>query len=155
MDRTATPADAELILKLYDLRREAQMRKARDWFANSFWPQSFDDVMKPFKDFGSAESANFRQVVSYWEMAVSLVDRGALNADLFMDNSGEMFFVYLKLKPFLAQLRQTMNSPEFMSKAEKFIESSAEGKARLERMQKNFENWKKMQEQMQQQGAGR
>jgi hypothetical protein len=155
MDRIATPADAELILKLYDLRREAQMRKARDWFASSFWPKTFDDVMKPFTDFTSPESAYFRQVVSYWEMAVSLVDRGALNPDLFMDNSGEMCFVYLKLKPFLAQLRETMNAPEFMSKTEKIIESSPEAKARLERMQKNFERWQQMREQMQQTGAGR
>jgi L-rhamnose mutarotase len=154
MDRNATSADAELILKLYDLRREAQMRKARDWYAGTFWPQTFDDVMKPFTDFGSAESAYFRQVVSYWEMASSLVHRGALNADLFLDNSGEMIFVYLKLKPFLSQLRQTMNAPEFMAKVEALLESSPEAKARMERLQKNFDNWKKMREQKQQ-TAGR
>jgi hypothetical protein len=151
MDRTATPADAELILKLYDFRREAQMRKARAWFAASFWPQTFDELMKVVGDFAVPENAYFRQVTSYWEMAASLVLRGALNPDLFFDNNGEMFFVYAKLKPFLAEARQKLNSPEFLARVEKVAESTPEGKVRLERMQQHFETrWKMMREQKQQ-----
>jgi hypothetical protein len=156
MDRIATPADAELILKLYDLRREALMRKAREWFGGSFWPQSFEEVIKIFGNFALPENAYLRQVISYWEMAASLVLRGALNAELFNDSNGEMYFVYAKMKPFLSQLRQTMNAPEFLSKVEQLAESTPEGRARLERIQQNLQKWSQMRaQQMQQTGAGR
>ena len=108
-ENKATTADAQLILQLYDLRREAEMRKARN-FIGSFSPKSFEDVMKVVGAFGNQENAWFRQVYSYWEMAASLVLRGAVNDTLFNDNSGEMYFVFAKIKPFLKQLRETLNS---------------------------------------------
>src|SRR3974390_3020800 len=131
MERTATPADAELILKLYDLRREPTMREARKWYTSSFWPEKMEDVMKVFTDFASAENAYFRQVTSYWTMAASLVQHGALNSALFLDNSGEMLLVYMKLKPFLAQMRQVMNAPDFMATIEKVAESTEKGRAQV------------------------
>ena len=90
-ENKATTADAQLILQFYDLRREAEMRKARN-FIGSFSPKSFEDVMKVVGAFGNQENAWFRQVYSYWEMAASLVLRGAVNDTLFNDNSGEMYF---------------------------------------------------------------
>ena len=81
----ATPADAELILKLYDLRREPVMREARKYVFD-FAPQSIDDVMAVLGDFSSKENAYMRQVFGYWGMAASLVLRGALNEDLARDN---------------------------------------------------------------------
>ncbi len=154
MEKPATTADADLILKLYDLRREAQMRKARDWFAFHCWPKNFEELAKLIGDFGAPENACFRQVTSYWEMAASLVLRGALDAGLFLDSSSEMFFVYARLKPFLAEARQKFN-PEFMARVEKLAESTPEGRARVERMQEHFkaDHWKKFREQAS--GAGR
>lgn len=102
MSNRATQADAELILKLYDLRREAVMRQARS-FLFSFAPQTIDEVMAIVADFSIQENAYVRQVVGYWEMAASLVLRGALNEDLATDNFAEMFFVYARLEPFLAE----------------------------------------------------
>ena len=102
--KRATAKDAKLILELYDLRREAEMRKARNYFVLQFNPQSAEDAMKVISGFGSDENRWFRQVVSYWEMAASLVLRGTINEELFLDSNGEMFFVYAKMKPFLASL---------------------------------------------------
>src|SRR5271157_3014902 len=103
MAKKATPHDANLVLKLYDLRREAEMRKARSWFVAEFWPQSADDVLQVANAFPSQENAWLRQVGGYWDMAAALVLHGALNEELFLQPgiSGEMFFLFAKLYPFL------------------------------------------------------
>ena len=135
MDTThATTADAELVLHLYDLRREAEMRKARNWFAEEFWPQNFSDVEQLMSQFGSPQNRWFRQLVSYWEMAAALVLRGALQQALFLDTCGEAWFVYAKLKPFLKEHRAKF-MPEFLSRVEKVVEGSAEGRERLQHME--------------------
>jgi hypothetical protein len=135
--RNATAADAELILKLYDLRREALMRKARDSVAN-FWPRSAEEVLQIAQAFGTEQNAYFRQVVSYWEMAASLVLKGTLNEELFLESGGEMVFVFAKLSPFLPDIRKAMNAPEFFSRVEKLLNGSQKGrqmlKATLERV---------------------
>src|SRR5512143_839149 len=119
--KNASAKDAQVVLRFYDLRREAEMRKARNFYAMQFNPQSFDDVMKVVGAFGSDENRWFRQMVSYWEMGASLVLRGAVHEELFLDNAGEMFFVFCKIKPFLAQLRKQFNSPEFLGHMDKLI----------------------------------
>src|SRR5437764_12443902 len=105
MPGTATPADAELILKLYDLRREPELRKARNWWLGTFWPNSVDDILKIGGAMGTQENAWMRQVGGYWEMAAALVLNGALNQELFLEGSvsGEMFFIFAKIKPFLPE----------------------------------------------------
>ena len=134
-----TTADAELILKLYDLRREAVMRKARDSVA-FFWPQSAEEVVQLAMNFGSEQNAYFRQVVSYWEMAASFVLKGALNEELFMESAGEMLFVFAKLHPYLRELRTRLDAPEFFSRVEQLLNRSKSGKQKLkatiERVQK-------------------
>ena len=136
--RSATAADAELIMKLYDLRREAVMRKAREAVAN-FWPQSVEEVVQIAQAFGSEQNAYFRQVVSYWEMAASFVLKGALNEELFLESGGEMIFVFAKLHPFLPEIRERLNAPEFFSRVEQLLKRNANGrqklKATLERVQ--------------------
>ena len=126
----ATPQDAELVLKLYDLRREAEMRKARAWIAAEFWPNSFEDYMKVMGDMASDGNRWVRQVISFWEMAAGLAVHGAINQELFLEPSvsGEMFFVYTKLKPILAEIRQKMNSPEFLANSEKLITGTETGR---------------------------
>jgi hypothetical protein len=89
MPKKPTAADAQLILELYDLRREAEMRKARSWWGGSFWPQNADEVVKVATAFATPENAWLRQVLGYWDMAASLVLRGALNEDLFFDSGAE------------------------------------------------------------------
>ena len=133
----ATPADAELILKLYDFRREAVMREARS-FIFGFSPQTIDDVMTIISDFSSKENAYVRQVIGYWDMAASLVLRGALNEDLARDNFVELLFVYARLEPFLAEVRQRTGMETFAAKMQKFVEGSPEAQARVARFQQRF-----------------
>lgn len=133
----ATPQDAELILKLYDLRREPVMREARN-FLFGFMPQSADDLMAVIGDFSLKESAYLRQVVGYWDMAASLVLRGALNEELARDNFQEMLFVYSKLEPFLAEVRKQTGMEGLAAHIQKFVESSPEAQARVKRFQERF-----------------
>ena len=133
MSTQASANDAELVLKLYDLRREAEMRKARNWWAAQFWPENADDVFKVGMAMGTPENAWLRQVVGYWEMAASLVLHGAINEELFMEPAicGEMFFVFAKVHPFLKELREKFQSPTMMANIEKLINKSQKGREQL------------------------
>src|ERR1700756_2024818 len=104
---TPTHADAELILKLYEARREPEIRKARQWWTSTFWPESADDIVKVIRTPGSQENNWLRQVLGYWGMASSFVTHGVLSEDLFFEPSfsGEMFFIYAKVEPYLKELR--------------------------------------------------
>jgi hypothetical protein len=126
-----TAKDAQIIMRLYDLRREAEMRKARLWFAG-WWPRDAHDVLRVIQGADPQENAWFRQVSSYWDMAASLVLRGVLNEELFVDSGGEMWTVLSKLHPFLKEVRETINSPHFYERIEKLATQSKEGRERLE-----------------------
>jgi hypothetical protein len=141
MAKKATATDAQLIMQLYDLRREAEMRKARNWWFTSFWPRSPDDFMKVAQAVGSPENNWLRQVSGYWSMAASFVLQGALNADLFLQPavSGEMFIVFAKVHPFLKELREKAGDPHMFSTIEKVINSSKFGRDRLKFMLKRIE----------------
>ena len=141
----ATTADAELILRLYDLRREAEMRKARNWFAGEFWPRSFAELEQTMMRFETPQSRWIGQVVSYWEMAAALVIRGALHPGLFYDTCGEAWFYYAKLKPFVQESRKKF-SPEFLVNLEKTIEGSAEGRERLRQVEQHIAQFRAMAE---------
>src|SRR4030088_3273922 len=99
--------DANLILKLYDLRREAVMRDARNWFF-TFNPTSVQDFIDALM---GEHSGHYRMVVSYWDMAASMVNQGAIDEDLFNASGGEMVFVYAKIAKFIPELRQLFGSP--------------------------------------------
>jgi hypothetical protein len=133
----ATSADAQIVLQLYDFRREAEMRKARNFVAN-WWPQNADDIVNLAMAFGSPENAWMRQVFTYWDMAACLALRGAIHPGLAFDSLGEMWFVYAKVKPFIKEYRQKMNAPESFSNIEKFIESTPEGRQRLKTLQERL-----------------
>ena len=126
MPNNPTTADAELILKLYDLRREAEIRKARNWWVTQFWPESVEEIMKIATALGTQENNWLRQVGGYWEMAASLVLHGTVNQDLFLEPSfsGEMFFIYAKVRPFVKELREKMQAPQVFGNVEKLINSS-------------------------------
>jgi hypothetical protein len=126
MAKKATYADAQLILQLYDLRREPELRKARSWWLGEFWPQNADDFAKVAGATGTAENAWLRQCSSYWSMAALLVLSGTLNAELFLhpSNSGEMYFILAKVHPFLKELREKMGDPHLFGNIERVIHSS-------------------------------
>ena len=140
MGDKATSSDVELILKLYDLRREPEMRKARNWWITSFAPQSIDDIMKIGMSLGSQENNWLRQVAGYWEMAASFVLHGALNQDLFLEGSfsGEMFVIFGKVQPFLKELREKMQNPTAFGNMEKVIMNAKGGPERLKQTQERI-----------------
>jgi hypothetical protein len=141
-----TSADAELILKLYDLRRESEMRKARNWWIGTFSPESAEDAMKVGMVLGSQENNWLRQVIGYWEMASSLVLHGALNQSLFMEGSfsGEMFVVFGKIQPFLKELREKMQNPNAFGNMEKLIMNAKGGPERLKQTQERTAMFRNM-----------
>jgi hypothetical protein len=132
----ATPAHAQIILQLYELRRETEMRNARHFISAEFWPQSAEDVMRLVRAYPSPENTHLRQVTSYWEMAASMVLRGALHEGLFYDCTGEMYCVFAKFKPFLAELRAKL--PYFLLSVEQVIMNTQEGRERLGRLERRL-----------------
>jgi len=131
----ATAADGELILKLYELRTETVMRQARAWITGEFWPTTADEFFVVQNDFGSEKSCWLRQVVTYWEMAASLVLHGALSADLFVDCNSEPFFILAKFAPFLPEIH--VKNPTYFSKTLQLIEVSQSASVRYEAMKRN------------------
>jgi hypothetical protein len=132
--KRATSDDAKLILRLYDLRREPLMRKARN-FVNNFFPQSATEFLQLMQAWGSDENAYLRQVLSYWDMAASLVLRGALQEELFLDSAGEMVFNFSKIQPFLAEIRAGMGAADFIHNIETLMTRSKAARAKVKTVQ--------------------
>ena len=99
------------ILKLYELRSEETMRKARDWFATGFHPESMQDILQVLT---SEHSAKFRMVASYWDMAAAFVIFGAINPEMFNAINTEHVLVYAKLQPFLEEIRAMPGIPPYL-----------------------------------------
>ena len=118
--------DAELMLRLYDLRREEKLRRAREWFTHEFRAQSYDEFLKKFPR-GSEENAFFRMVVTYWEMVGSIVNSGLIKQDFFFQNTGEFFGVWEKIKGLIPGARETFKNPHLYKN--------------LEEMAGNYEQW--------------
>ncbi len=133
---------ADLILKLYDLRREATMRKARDWMF-SFNPTSAADIEATMMD--PEVGGYLRMVLSYWDMAGALVNHGAIDADLFSETVGEHIGVYAKIEPFIGDMREKWQMPEAFANLEKVILDRPDG---AEKVAKTREFMKSILEQM-------
>ena len=138
MPKKATAEDAQIIMKLYDLRRESEMRNARKWFAG-WWPTSADGVIAIINGGGTQENAWFRQVSGYWDMAASFVLRGILNEELFWDSGGEMWFTFAKLQPFLAEVREKTGNKMLYTRIEKVATRTKDGRDRLQMFSKRAE----------------
>lgn len=123
---------ADLILKLYDLRRETKMREARNWIF-SFNPTSAEHYFQTMMD--PEVGGYLRMVTSYWDMAATMVNHGAIDADLFNETAGEHFMVFAKIQPFLAEFREKMQSPEAFKNLEKVILDAPNGAERLAKTQ--------------------
>lgn len=124
--------DADILLKLYDLRREPELRKARDWCTLEFRPSSAADVLAVLREAGKTDKNRWlRQFISYYEMVASLVHRGVLDRDLLEDSVNEYVGFYTLLKPFLKDIRETMGHPRFLKQIERLVEESPRGREQV------------------------
>jgi hypothetical protein len=131
----ATPADAEIILRLYELRTEAEMRKARAWMTGEFWPATADEFFAVASNPADPHNAWLRQVLTYWEMAAAMVLHGAVSAELFVDCNAEGFFLLAKFSPILEGIRQ--KNPFFLTKTSELITRFSAAAQRYEAALKN------------------
>jgi hypothetical protein len=132
----ATPADAEIILKLYQLRTETVMREARAWMTGEFWPTTPEEFFAVSASPAHPHNAHFRQVITYWEMAAAMVLHGAVSAELFVDCNAEGFFLLAKFSPILDAIRE--RNPGFLVKTSELITRFSAAAQRYEVAMKNM-----------------
>jgi len=120
---------AELILKLYEIRRETALRAARDYVGGEFMPKSVDEFVSLVKD-GGKPSGHILQVYGYWDMVAAFVVHGALDEALIFDTCQEMYFQFEKIQPYLAGFREKMNLPEFLRSIETVVVGNQERRTR-------------------------
>jgi hypothetical protein len=128
------------ILKLYELRRDEQMRVARQWFFSEFAPKTTMDIIGLYRK-GERASANFRMVTSYWDTASSLVLNGGIDEKLFLDANTEHIFVYAKVQPFLAEIREIFREPDYLQHLEKLCLQVPDIETKLENRKRLSEVW--------------
>lgn len=126
---------AQIVLRLYELRRDPALREARQWFLKEFTPRTFEELLAVV---GGERNASFRMVVGYWDMACSFVTYGAVDHDIFRAGNLEIFATMSKIQPFLAQLRTVSGIPEFAEHAERFVLNTPGGPERLELLRGQF-----------------
>ena len=129
---------ADLILKLYELRREPTMREARNWVI-SFFPESAADIIQTM--ISAETSAYYRMVTSYWEMAAALVNHGAIDEEMFADANGEHIVVFSKIEPFLSELRETLGSPKMLASLETLIMRQPDAQEMLAGRREMVKRW--------------
>lgn len=108
-----THEQVNLMLRLFEMRREAKLRDARDWFSANFHVTTIEDVARVCPP-GSQENAYVRMVLGYWEMVASIVNRGLIDEDFFFETAGEQWVVWEQIKPVLASWRQMFSNPKFL-----------------------------------------
>jgi hypothetical protein len=133
MSDKPTFEQGQLQLQLYDLRREAKLRQARDWFTQNYFADTFEEAMR-VAPFGSQEGSYFMMVISYWEQACSYLNHGLLHEQLFFENAGEFFGVWERVKPVVPKMREMFHNNLFLANLEKtaqkfenYLEASSPG----------------------------
>jgi hypothetical protein len=121
----ATYEDVDLIMRLYEMRRETKLREARDWFGKSFKVKTIEEFNQ-LCPLGSEQNAYYRMVISYWEMAASFITSGVLHQELFFESGGELLFVWERVRDLLPALRQANKSPRNLKNLEKVAEAYIE-----------------------------
>ncbi len=134
--------DVMAILKLYELRRDEKMRAARAWYFSEFAPESAMDIIAFYRG-GERASANFRMITSYWDMAASFVLNGAIDEKLFLDANTEHLFVYAKIQPFLAEIRQIFGENDYLQNLENLVLKIPNIEAKIEARKRLAAIWKK------------
>src|SRR5258708_7593618 len=129
MASVATYEDTKLILRLYELRREEQMRRARAWFLNSFKATTVEEYQALCSP-GSDQDAYFRMLVTYWDMAASFVTSGVLHQDLFLEGGNELLFVWEKMKFLVPTWRPFMGNPKYLTSLEAVAQAAVDRKKR-------------------------
>ncbi len=122
--------DTLAILKLYELRRDEQMRAARQWYFSEFAPRSAMDIVALYRG-GERASANFRMVTSYWDTAASLVLNDGIDRKMFLDANTEHVFIYAKIEAFLPEVREIFREPDFLNHLETLVRSLPDIDAKL------------------------
>lgn len=133
--------DAELLLRLYELRREEKLRRARDWFLREFRADTVEEYSRNYSA-SSEESAFIRMTVTYWEMAASVVNHGLIHEEFFFESGGELWAVWMKISPLAPGLRERAKNPHLYGnleklalKYEKWMEARAPGHLEMRRQQ--------------------
>ena len=134
--------DVLAILKLYELRRDEKMRAARAWDFSDFAPKNAMDIIKLYRD-GERASANFRMITSYWDMACSFVLNCAIDEKTFLDANTEHVFVYAKIQPFLAEIRELFREPDYLINLEQLVLKVPNIEAKLESRKRLISIWTK------------
>ncbi len=129
---------ADLILKLYELRREEKMREARNWIIG-FFPETAQEIMQAMID--TETSAKYRMVVSYWDMAAAFVNHGAIDEGLFNDVNGEHIMVFSKIEPFLEELKTMLGNPNYLHNLETLILKSPDARDVLHKRRELMKRW--------------
>jgi hypothetical protein len=142
--------DAHLILKLYDLRRETVMREARNWFF-TFNPTSIQDFVEVLM---GEHSGHYRMVISYWDMAASMVNQGAIDEELFNASGGEIVFIYAKIAKFIPELRAFFGAPELLQNMETLVRRIPDIDERIAQMQERMKRFSAMREEIAAKAAG-
>jgi hypothetical protein len=114
-----THEQANLLLRLYELRRESRLREARAWFYSHFEAGTPEELLKKYP-MGSAENASFRMVITYWDMAAGLVNRGLMDDEMFFENSAEGWIVWEKMKVLVPAQRRLLKNPAYLAHLENF-----------------------------------
>ena len=134
------PLDVLAILKLYEIRGEALMREARAWFFTGFAPQSGKEIVRMMVS-GQKQSAFYRMVASHWETAAAFVNHGGIDERLFLEGNSEHVVVYAKLRPFLAEVRETIGEPDYMGNLERLVLKIPDIEKKLENRRRLLESW--------------
>jgi hypothetical protein len=133
----STPYEsAQLILKLFELRRDPLLREARNWFLRDFHPDSVADISALTVD----QNRMYRMVTGYWNMAASFVTHGAIDRQMFLDGNGEIFATFAKIHPFLEELREINQLPDYLQHMEQVVLSTADVESRLQRLRRMFKS---------------
>jgi hypothetical protein len=128
--------DAELILKAYELRREAVMREARHALSTDYWPKSAEEATAPMAA-GHPLNAAWRQVVGYWEMVFGMAKHGIVHADYLVENSGEGLFLFVRVEPWLAAIRAA-GSPRAFGNTQWAAQETEVGRQMMESLRARF-----------------
>jgi hypothetical protein len=134
------PHDALAIIKLYEIRSESLMRQARAWYFTEFNPKSGLDILALMQS-GEKQSAFYRMVASHWEVAASLVNNGGIDEKMFLEANSEHLVVFAKLQPFIAEIRETVGEPDYLSHLERLVMKASNVEKKLENRRRLIGRW--------------
>jgi hypothetical protein len=134
--------DVLAILKLYELRRDEALRQARAWYFTEFNPESAMEIVKLMMS-GQRQSAAYRMVTSYWDMAAAFVNNGGIDEELFLAANTEHIVVFAKIEPFISEVRELFGEPEYLQHLERLIRRIPNVDQILENRRKLLSRWAK------------